>query len=72
MPVVAGMCLCPNTNEVGTMYICNYCKSSIKNNKLPPRCVLNGLEPEVEEVHVYRRKERGVIINANNCNIFNN
>ena len=41
---------CPNTNEVGTMYICNYCKSSIKNNKLPPRCVLNGLEPEVEEV----------------------
>ena len=36
---------CPNTNEVGTMYMCNYCKSSIKNNKLPPRCVLNGLEP---------------------------
>ena len=36
---------CPNTNEVGTMYKCNYCKSSIKNNKLPPRCVLNGLEP---------------------------
>ena len=32
---------CPNTNEVGTMYMCNYCKSSIKNNKLPPRCVLN-------------------------------
>ena len=30
------------------MYMCNYCKSSIKNNKLPPtapRCVLNGLEP---------------------------
>ena len=26
---------CPNTNEVGTMYMCNYCKSSIKNNKLP-------------------------------------
>ena len=41
---------CPNTNEVGTMYICIYCKSSIKNNKLPPRCVLNGLEPEVEDV----------------------
>ena len=36
---------CPNTNEVGTMYMCNYCKSSIKNNKLPPKCVLNGLEP---------------------------
>ena len=36
---------CPNTNEVATMYMCNYCKSSIKNNKLPPRCVLNGLEP---------------------------
>ena len=36
---------CHNTNEVGTMYMCNYCKSSIKNNKLPPRCVLNGLEP---------------------------
>ena len=36
---------CPNTNEVGTMYMCNYCKSSIKKNKLPPRCVLNGLEP---------------------------
>ena len=36
---------CPNTNEVATMYMCNYCKYSIKNNKLPPRCVLNGLEP---------------------------
>ena len=36
---------CPNTNELGIMYMCNYCKSAIKNNKLPPRCVLNGLEP---------------------------
>ena len=24
--------------------MCNYCKSVIKKNKLPPRCVLNGLE----------------------------
>ena len=36
---------CPNTNEVGTLYMCHYCKASFKNNKLPPRCVLNGLEP---------------------------
>ena len=36
---------CPNTTEVGTMYMCNYCKASVKNNKLPPRCALNGLEP---------------------------
>ena len=38
---------CPNTNEVGTlyMYMCHYCKASFNNNKLPPRCVLNGLEP---------------------------
>ena len=35
---------CPNTNEMGTLYMCHYCKSSVKNNKLPPRCVLNGLE----------------------------
>ena len=35
---------CPNTDEVGTLYMCHYCKSSIKNNKLPPRCVLNGLQ----------------------------
>ena len=27
-----------------TLYMCNYCKSSIRKNKLPPRCVLNGLE----------------------------
>ena len=27
-----------------TLYVCNYCKSSIRKNKLPPRCVLNGLE----------------------------
>ena len=36
---------CPNTDEVGTLYMCHYCKSSFKNNKLPPRCVLNGLQP---------------------------
>ncbi len=26
------------------LYMCNYCKPLIKKNKLPPRCVLNGLE----------------------------
>ena len=26
------------------LYMCNYCKSGIKQNKLPLRCVLNGLE----------------------------
>ena len=36
---------CPNINEVGTLYVCHYCKSSFKNNKLPPRCVLNRLDP---------------------------
>ena len=30
--------------EQQTLYICNYCKSGIKQNKLPSRCVLNGLE----------------------------
>ena len=35
---------CPHTDEVGTLYMCHYCKSSIKNNKLLPRCVLNGLQ----------------------------
>ena len=29
-------------NEV--LYICKYCKPIVKKNKLPPRCVLNGLE----------------------------
>ena len=24
-------------------YMCNYCKSGIKKDKLPPCCVLNGL-----------------------------
>ena len=24
--------------------MCNYCKSSMKRDKMPPRCVLNGLE----------------------------
>ena len=33
-----------NMDEVGTLYMFHYCKSSIKNNKMPPRCVLNGLE----------------------------
>ena len=46
---------CHNTNEVGTMYMCNYCKSSIKNNKLPPRCVLNGLEPVPIPVELYSK-----------------
>ena len=30
--------------EQQTLYMCNYCKSAIKRNKLSPRCVLNGLE----------------------------
>ena len=34
---------CPNTDVVGTLYMCHYCKSSFKNNKLPPSCVLNLL-----------------------------
>jgi hypothetical protein len=25
------------------LYMCNYCKNKIKNESLPPRCVLNGL-----------------------------
>ena len=35
---------CPNTKEVGILYMCQYCKFPIKNNKLPPRCMLNELE----------------------------
>ena len=27
-----------------THFMCNYCKSKIRSNKMPPRCVLNGLE----------------------------
>ena len=26
------------------LFMCNYCKSNLKSNKMPPRCVLNGLE----------------------------
>ena len=26
------------------LFTCNYCKQSIKIDKLPPRCMLNGLE----------------------------
>ena len=32
------------TVDQQTLYMCNYCKSAIKRDKLPPRCVLNGLE----------------------------
>ena len=42
---------CPNTNEVGTMYTCAITVSlPLKNNKLPPRCVLNGLEVELAKL----------------------
>ena len=27
-----------------TLFMCDYCKPMIKDNKLPARCVLNGLE----------------------------
>ena len=27
----------------GQLYMCNYCKSKMKNNKMPPRCIFNGL-----------------------------
>ena len=27
-----------------THFMCNYCKSGMKHDKMPPRCVLNGLE----------------------------
>ena len=26
-----------------TLFMCNYCKSSLRANRMPPRCVLNGL-----------------------------
>ena len=26
------------------LFMCNYCKSQLRSNKMPPRCVLNGLE----------------------------
>ena len=32
------------TADQQTLYMCNYCKCGIKQNKLPPHCVLNGLE----------------------------
>ena len=32
------------TADQQTLYMCNYCKSGIKQNKLPSRCVLNRLE----------------------------
>ena len=31
-------------NMETTLYICHYCKSKIKMNSLPPRCVINGLQ----------------------------
>ena len=34
----------PNAGKDETLYMCNYCKSFIKKDKLPSRCVLNGLE----------------------------
>ena len=34
----------PNANDQTLHYMCNYCKSAVRKNKLPPRCVLNGLE----------------------------
>ena len=33
----------PNSQD-HILYMCNYCKSMIKSNRLPPRCVLNGLQ----------------------------
>ena len=35
----------PNASEE-VLYMCKYCKPLIKKNKLPPRCVLNGLQME--------------------------
>ena len=35
----------PNAGEE-VLYMCKYCKPLIKKNKLPPRCVLNGLQME--------------------------
>ena len=26
------------------LFMCNYCKRTIRNDKMPPRCVLNGLQ----------------------------
>ena len=33
----------PDANEQ-VLYMCNYCKPLIKKDRLPPRCVLNGLQ----------------------------
>ena len=34
----------PNAGKDETLYMCNYCKALVKKDKLPSRCVLNGLE----------------------------
>ena len=33
----------PNASKK-TLFICTYCRSYLRSNKMPPRCVLNGLE----------------------------
>ena len=30
--------------QIKLLLMCDYCKSSLRQNKMPPRCVLNGLE----------------------------
>ena len=32
------------SNEVEVLFMCNYCKNKIRNDMLPPCCVLNGLK----------------------------
>ena len=33
----------PNASKK-TLFICTYCRSYLRSNKMPPRCVLNGLQ----------------------------
>ena len=35
----------PNANDA-SLYVCQYCRPLLNSNKLPCRCVLNGLEAE--------------------------
>ena len=34
----------PDADSSEHLYMCSYCKSRIRNGKMPPRCVLNGLQ----------------------------
>ena len=54
------------------LFMCNYCKQSIKIDKMPPRCVLNGLETVEIKEPLANTGESKLVNGVEQCTVYFN